>query len=148
VYPETKSKAGHGRPKSTAFDRQAATAAARPLPSRPSQVTEPQRFTVRHVSVYRYDKPVDFGEHRMMFRPRSSHDLRLITTRLHIAPEPARLRWLHDVFDNSVAVATFDRQATELRFESTTRRPSQTTRSKNTRPRSPSPTRTTKRPTS
>jgi transglutaminase-like putative cysteine protease len=80
--------------------------------------TDPQRFTVRHLSVYRYSNPVDFGEHRMMFRPRSSHDLRLITTRLRITPEPARLRWLHDVFDNSVAVATFDSQATELTFES------------------------------
>jgi transglutaminase-like putative cysteine protease len=80
--------------------------------------TDPQRFTVRHLSVYRYSTAVDFGEHRMMFRPRSSHDLRLITTRLHITPEPARLRWLHDVFDNSVAVATFDSQATELTFES------------------------------
>jgi transglutaminase-like putative cysteine protease len=79
---------------------------------------DPQRFTVRHLSVYRYSTPVDFGEHRMMFRPRSSHDLRLITTRLHITPEPARLHWLHDVFDNSVAVATFDNQATELTFES------------------------------
>ena len=80
--------------------------------------TYPQRFTVRHLSVYRYSTPVDFGEHRMMFRPRSSHDLRLITTRLRITPEPARLRWLHDVFDNSVAVATFDSQSTELTFES------------------------------
>ena len=80
--------------------------------------TYPQRFTVRHLSVYRYSTPVDFGEHRMMFRPRSSHDLRLITTRLRITPEPARLRWLHDVFDNSVAVATFDSQAAELTFES------------------------------
>jgi len=54
----------------------------------------------------------------MMFRPRSSHDLRLVTTQLKITPEPARLRWLHDVFDNSVAVATFDTQAAELSFES------------------------------
>jgi transglutaminase-like putative cysteine protease len=61
---------------------------------------------------------VDFGEHRMMFRPRSSHDLRLVTMQLKITPEPARLRWLHDIFDNSVAVATFDSQATELTFES------------------------------
>jgi transglutaminase-like putative cysteine protease len=83
-----------------------------------SQVNEPQRFTVRHLSIYRYSEPVDFGEHRMMFRPRSSHDLRLVTTQLKITPEPARLRWLHDVFDNSVAVATFDTQATELSFES------------------------------
>ena len=54
----------------------------------------------------------------MMFRPRESHDLRLIQTRLSITPTPARLRWLHDPFDNSVAVATFEGTTSELRFES------------------------------
>src|SRR6202030_636293 len=54
----------------------------------------------------------------MMFRPRESHDLRLVRTRLAITPAPARLRWLHDVFDNSVAVATFEGTTRELRFES------------------------------
>ena len=54
-----------------------------------------------------------------MFRPRESHDLRLLKTRLNITPAPASLRWLHDVFDNSVAVATFDGSTSELRFEST-----------------------------
>jgi transglutaminase-like putative cysteine protease len=76
-------------------------------------------LTVRHVTSYRYTEPVSFGEHRMMFRPRESHDLRLVSTKLEISPRPAALRWLHDVFDNSVAIATFDRSATELRFEST-----------------------------
>jgi transglutaminase-like putative cysteine protease len=80
--------------------------------------TKPQRFTVRHLSVYRYSEPVEFGEHRMMFWPRSSHDLRLVATHLRILPTPARLHWLHDVFDNSVAVANFTDQATELLFES------------------------------
>jgi transglutaminase-like putative cysteine protease len=78
----------------------------------------PQGFTVRHLSTYRYAQPVDFGEHRMMFRPRASHDLRLVTTLLRITPMPLQLRWLHDVFDNSVAVATFADAATELCFES------------------------------
>jgi transglutaminase-like putative cysteine protease len=55
----------------------------------------------------------------MMFRPRESHDLRLIRTDLNITPRPANLRWLHDPFDNSVAVASFDTQTTELCFEST-----------------------------
>ncbi len=55
----------------------------------------------------------------MMFRPRGSHDLRLLSTGLEITPRPASLRWLHDVFDNSVAVAAFDGLASELRFEST-----------------------------
>jgi transglutaminase-like putative cysteine protease len=74
---------------------------------------------VRHVTTYRYSEPVTFGEHRMMFRPRESHDLRLLKSSLEITPHPARLRWLHDAFDNSVAVATFNGPATELRFEST-----------------------------
>ncbi len=83
-----------------------------------TQAFDPQRFTVRHLSAYRYSEPVEFGEHRMMFRPRSSHDLRLVTTQLHITPTPAHLHWLHDVFDNSVAVATFADPASELVFES------------------------------
>jgi len=62
---------------------------------------------------------VKFGEHRMMFRPRESHDLRLVSTKLDILPRPSGLRWLHDVFDNSVAIATFDEAASELRFDST-----------------------------
>jgi transglutaminase-like putative cysteine protease len=55
----------------------------------------------------------------MMFRPRASHDLKLIRTELTISPQPDRLRWLHDPFDNSVAVATFEGTTSELRFEST-----------------------------
>ena len=74
---------------------------------------------VHHSTVYRYREPVGLGEHRMMFRPRASHDLRLIGTSLVITPQPARLRWLHDPFDNSVAVARFEGTTSELRFEST-----------------------------
>jgi transglutaminase-like putative cysteine protease len=76
-------------------------------------------LTVRHSTVYRYKEPVTLGEHRMMFRPRESHDLRLIQSHLAIDPQPAHLRWLHDPFDNSVAVATFEGTTSELRFEST-----------------------------
>jgi transglutaminase-like putative cysteine protease len=74
---------------------------------------------VRHSTVYRYSEPVGLGEHRMMFRPRASHDLRLISTDLKIHPEPEELRWLHDPFDNSVAIATFAGTTAELRFDST-----------------------------
>ena len=75
-------------------------------------------LTVSHSTVYRYREPVRLGEHRMMFRPRASHDLRLIETRLLITPRPAHLRWLHDSFDNSVAIASFDQTASVLSFES------------------------------
>jgi len=76
-------------------------------------------LTVRHSTVYRYREPVSLGEHRMMFRPRESYDLRLIRTKLVITPKPAHVRWLHDPFDNSVAVVTFEGTTSELRFEST-----------------------------
>ena len=75
-------------------------------------------ITVHHSTVYRYREPIRLGEHRMMFRPRASHDLRLIHTDLTISPPPSELRWLHDPFDNSVAVATFEGKTDELRFES------------------------------
>jgi transglutaminase-like putative cysteine protease len=76
-------------------------------------------LTVRHLTVYRYSEPVSLGEHRMMFRPRESHDLRLLTSSLEITPHPANVRWLHDAFDNSVAIASFTGSTTELRFDST-----------------------------
>lgn len=77
-----------------------------------------RRLRVHHLTVYRYANPVTFGDHRMMLRPLGSHDLRVVATRLAIAPQPSALRWLHDVFGNSVAVASFNNSATELRFES------------------------------
>src|SRR5580698_4754338 len=51
-----------------------------------------------------------------MLRPRDSHDLRLIKTNLTFSPA-ASLRWIHDVFGNSVAIASFREPAAELRIE-------------------------------
>jgi len=73
---------------------------------------------VRHSTKYTYSEPVNFGEHRLMFRPRDSHDLRILDTGLVISPA-AKVRWLHDVFGNSIALASFDEAASELTFEST-----------------------------
>ncbi len=56
-----------------------------------------------------------------MCRPRDSHDLRLLDTGLVISPQPAELRWMHDVFGNSIAIAEFSEPAAELLFESTFR---------------------------
>jgi transglutaminase-like putative cysteine protease len=75
------------------------------------------RLTVQHTTLYRYRQPVHFGEHRLMFRPRDSHDLRLVDTALTISPR-AEVRWMHDVFSNSIAIASFRNAASELRFDS------------------------------
>ena len=74
-------------------------------------------LNVRHTTVYRYSRPVTLGDHRLMLRPRDSHDLRLIKTNLTCSP-PASLRWMHDVFGNSVAIASFREPAAQLRIES------------------------------
>jgi transglutaminase-like putative cysteine protease len=76
-------------------------------------------LTVHHKTEYRYTHPVAFGEHRIMLRPRDGHDLRVLRSRLQITPEPMSLRYIHDVFDNSVAIATFDERAKTLSFVST-----------------------------
>src|SRR5271170_7101176 len=64
-------------------------------------------LSVRHSTTYSYSRPVRLGEHRMMLRPRDSNDQRLLTASLEIDPPPEKLRWIHDVFDNCVAVAEF-----------------------------------------
>ena len=78
-------------------------------------------FTVRHTTAYRYARPVAFGEHRMMLRPREGHDQRLLELELAIEPEPRQLRWLQDVFGNWIGAATFATRAAELRFDSVMR---------------------------
>ncbi len=75
---------------------------------------------IRHMTRYSYSQPVSFGEHRIMMRPRESFDQRMVSARLEIDPEPAALRWVHDVFGNSVALARFEGRATELTVTSTT----------------------------
>ena len=78
-----------------------------------------RHLTVRHTTQYQYSEPVAFGSHRMMFRPRDSHTLRLLGTSLAITPEPVKIRWMYDVFGNSVSYAEFgDQRATLLRFVS------------------------------
>jgi transglutaminase-like putative cysteine protease len=78
-------------------------------------------FTVRHVTTYHYKRPVAFGEHRMMLRPRDDEDQKVLETKLEIRPEPSELSWTRDVFGNHVTTARFENRAPELRFESTIR---------------------------
>jgi transglutaminase-like putative cysteine protease len=70
-------------------------------------------LTVRHATTYRYSAPVTFGQHRLMLRPRDSHDLRLAGAELSLSP-PGRIRWMHDVFGNSVARVDFAEPAAAL----------------------------------
>jgi transglutaminase-like putative cysteine protease len=76
-------------------------------------------LTIDHRTEYHYARPVGFGEHRVMLRPRDGHDLRVLQGGLSISPQPSSLRWIHDVFGNSVAIASFAEKADQLTFVST-----------------------------
>jgi transglutaminase-like putative cysteine protease len=61
---------------------------------------------IHHRTTYRYRRLVSLGPHRLMFRPRESRDLRLISSAVTVAPA-AQVTWAHDVLGNSVATAMF-----------------------------------------
>jgi transglutaminase-like putative cysteine protease len=74
-------------------------------------------LTIQHATIYRYRRPVIFGEHRLMLRPRDGHDLRLLATELDISP-CSKSRWAYDVLGNSVTIVCFSEPASELRLVS------------------------------
>jgi transglutaminase-like putative cysteine protease len=75
----------------------------------------PVQYDITHTTVYRYSSPVTFGEHRVMFRPRDSHDQRVLATDLQVSPEAA-VRMIQDPHSNSVAMVTPLGPATELKI--------------------------------
>ncbi|MBX3606452.1 MAG: transglutaminase family protein [Piscinibacter sp.] len=73
------------------------------------------RYDIVHTTVYRYREPVRFGEHRVMFRPRESHDLRVLATDLLVSPDAA-VRLIQDPHSNSVALVQPQAPAAELKI--------------------------------
>ena len=77
--------------------------------------------SIRHLTTYRYRKPVAFGEHRMMFRPLQAFDQRLISAEVTVSPDPELLRHIQDVSGACVGVARFDAPSDRLVFDSRVR---------------------------
>jgi transglutaminase-like putative cysteine protease len=75
------------------------------------------RLHIEHQTRYDYAKPVAFGRHRLVLRPREGHDVRVESMRLEIAPAH-RLEWTRDVFGNSVATVDFIVDAAQLSITS------------------------------
>ncbi|MBR0683992.1 transglutaminase family protein [Roseomonas eburnea] len=69
------------------------------------------RVRIRHTTRYAYRNPVGLAQHRLMVRPRDSHDLRLHDATLSVSPAPAVTRWAHDVFGNSVCLLEWSPEA-------------------------------------
>jgi transglutaminase-like putative cysteine protease len=74
-------------------------------------------LNIRHKTTYRYREPVRLGPHRLMLRPRESHDVRLLSSALEVVPA-ASIAWANDVFANAVAIAEFQEPAATLAIES------------------------------
>lgn len=73
------------------------------------------QYDIVHTTVYAYKAPVTFGEHRVMFRPRDSHDQRVLATDLQVSPS-AEVRLILDPHSNSVALVQPTEPATELKI--------------------------------
>ncbi len=65
------------------------------------------RVRVDHLTEYRYEQPVSFGEHSIYLRPRESQTLHVLGFSLESHPASTH-RWMRDCFNNQVAVLSFD----------------------------------------
>jgi len=72
-----------------------------------------KRIRIIHSTEYHYHVPVTFGSHRALLRPREGHDLHIESTRLKIEPK-ADVRWVRDIYGNSIAIITFAEPARKL----------------------------------
>jgi len=73
-----------------------------------------KRVRIVHKTEYQYNQPVKFGPHRAMLRPREGHDVRIVRGSLDVTPA-ADIRWLRDIYGNSIAILTFAEPAEILR---------------------------------
>ncbi len=64
------------------------------------------RIVVDHLTEYRYERPVGFGEHSLYLRPRESQTIHVASFELVTEPE-GKVRWVRDCFNNVVAVLSF-----------------------------------------
>jgi transglutaminase-like putative cysteine protease len=72
-----------------------------------------RRLKILHRTYYNFRAPVQLLPHRLLLRPREGPALHIESLQLELTPT-ARLRWLRDAYDNSVAMASFDAPASHL----------------------------------
>jgi transglutaminase-like putative cysteine protease len=72
------------------------------------------RLRIIHETEYMYHEPVSFGQHTAMIRPREGHDLHIDHARLEIGPK-STVRWLRDIYGNSITVIDFAEPSKTLR---------------------------------
>jgi transglutaminase-like putative cysteine protease len=76
-----------------------------------------RRLDISHVTEYQFSSPVSLQSHRLLLRPRESHNVRIESSILEILPAYT-LQWKRDVLDNSVALVSFPEPSARLRIAS------------------------------
>jgi transglutaminase-like putative cysteine protease len=76
-----------------------------------------RRLKILHRTYYNFRGNVRLQPHRLLLRPREGPGLHIEFSKLDISPA-AKIRWLRDAYDNSVAIATFVAPTTQLAIES------------------------------
>lgn len=74
-----------------------------------------KRLQITHLTEYHYQSPVTFTPHRALVRPREGHDVHIESSRLEISPA-ANIRWIRDMYGNSIAILEFLEPASQLRL--------------------------------
>ncbi len=72
-----------------------------------------QRLRIKHLTEYIFPTPVALKPHRLLLRPREGHDVRIESSKLDITPA-YNIKWQRDVFDNSLAVVSFQGRSNKL----------------------------------
>jgi transglutaminase-like putative cysteine protease len=76
-----------------------------------------KHIRIIHSTEYFYRTPVNLGPHRAMLRPREGHDVHIEQASVEIEPQ-ADVRWLRDIYGNSIAVLTFNETTTHFKLVS------------------------------
>lgn len=73
------------------------------------------RIRITHTTSYRYSKPVTFGLHRLVVRPREGHDLLVESLVIEVRPGHS-ITWHRDLFGNSIAMVRLLEESDQLEF--------------------------------
>src|ERR1700744_6528544 len=75
------------------------------------------KIRIQHRTTYNYLEPVQFGQHKILVRPREGHDVHIESSVLEISPAHT-IHWMRDVNGNSIAKVDFSESASQLSFYS------------------------------
>jgi transglutaminase-like putative cysteine protease len=72
-----------------------------------------QRLRIKHLTEYFFSAQVTLNQHKLLLRPREGHDVRIESSKLDITPA-FNIKWQRDVYDNSLALVTFNERTDKL----------------------------------